>query len=249
MKEYENKVVIVVGSTSGIGKAMAEKFAENGATVIITGRRTEKGKEVAAQLTKKGYHADFAQMDVMDISSAEKAIDAIVAKHGRLDAFLYNAGIAGYGELDSQVWDNIMTTNAKAAYFLGRKAFSYLKETKGALLFTSSMSGIKASCNISQNAGIAYGMSKAAVNHMVSMLALQYATSGVRVNGIAPGLTKTDILNGVSDELLHALEQEIPLHFAAEPSDMANVAYFLCSESSRFITGEVINVNGGAAIN
>lgn len=249
MQEFENKVVLVIGSTSGIGKAIAEKFAQNGATVIITGRRTEKGNEITTELKAKGYKADFVKMDVMDIPQSEVAIDQINAKHGKLDVFIYNAGIAGYGDLDSQIWDNIMTTNAKAAYFLGRKAFSYLKDTKGVMLYTSSMSGIKASCNISEQAGIAYGMSKAAVNHMVSMMALKYAESGVRVNAIAPGVTKTDILNGVSAELMNALEQSIPLKFAAEPSDMANIAYFLCSESARFITGEVINANGGASIN
>ena len=249
MQEFENKVVLVVGATSGIGKAIAEKFAANGATVIITGRREQKGAEVVTQLQNKGYKADFAKMDVMDIPQSEKTLDAVVAKYGRLDVFAYNAGIAGYGDLDSQEWDNIMNTNAKAAYFLARAAYAHLKSTKGVIVFTSSMSGMKAACNISQDAGIAYGISKAAVNHMVSMLALKYGSDGVRVNAVAPGVTKTDILSGVSPDLMQQLEDEIPLKFAADPEDMANLAYFLCSNDSRFITGEVVNANGGAGIN
>ncbi len=249
MKKFEGKVVLIVGSTSGIGKKIAEKFAAEGATPIITGRREEAGKQVVEEITARGLKADFIRMDVLNIEESERAIEAIAEKYGRIDSFIYNSGIVLQGnELDEAGWDRAMNTNLKAAYFLARKAYQYVQGTKGNIVFTSSISGLKPSLSANRDASVPYGVSKAALNYLTSILAVAYAKSGVRVNCVAPGVTKTDILANAHQDTLKALEKTIPLGFLAEAEDMAEIVSFLCSDECRYVTGQVIQATGGAHI-
>ncbi len=241
-----DKVVLVVGSTSGIGKAMAETFAREGATAIVTGRREALGQEIVAQIQAAGGKAGFFAVDALQLDSCRALIDHVVSKYGKLDVLVYNAGIASGGSYtDEQAWDRIMTTNLKAAYYMAEKALPELEKTKGNIIFTSSLAGMSA-----KNAGsnVCYGSSKAAMSHMVEIMALSAGKKGVRVNAVAPGVTMTDILANASEQTLAYLKQNIPLGIVGEPQDIADAALFLADDTARYITGQVIKVDGGASI-
>ncbi len=243
-----DKVVLVVGSTSGIGKAMAETFANAGAIAIVTGRREALGKEIAANIEAAGGKADFFTVDATNMDSCRALIDDVVAKYGKLDVLVYNAGIAStdnFKTTDEANWDRIMTTNLKAAFFTAQKALPELTKTKGNIIFTSSLAGISAK---NAGGGVCYGASKAAMDHMVQILALGAGKDGVRVNAVAPGVTMTDILAACTEETLAYLKKNIPLGILGEPSDIANAALFLADDTARFITGQTLSIDGGASI-
>lgn len=253
MGKLEGKVAIVVGSTSGIGKTIGERFAEEGATVIITGRRDEVGKKVVDEITKAGGKADFYKLDVMDIDNCNEVIDAVIAKYGKLDILDYNAGIANVsrsapprlGDITEEFWDAILDTNLKSAFFMAQKALPELINTKGNIIFTASLAGTSA---MTGKDGIPYGSSKAAVLHMMKMMALNVADKGVRVNAVSPGMTQTDILSTCTPEMLEQLTEVIPLKCISRPQDIANAALFLASDDASQITGQYISICGGASI-
>ena len=242
------KVALIIGSTSGIGKAMAAKFAREGHFVIVTGRRSGKGEEVVREIQAVGGEAVFRIMDVTRPEACEAVVAQIVEEFGRLDVVCYNAGIAPVANIDTlteDAWDAVNNTNTKDAFFIVRSAVPTLKKTKGSIVFTGSLAGISA---MQANGGIAYAVSKAGIAHLTRLMALALASSGVRVNSVAPGLTMTDILTGVPQETLDNLANSIPLHCIGQPEDIADAAYFLASDAAKFITGQTLCVDGGASI-
>lgn len=245
---FQDKVVLVVGSTAGIGKAMAKKFASEGATAIITGRRESKGLEVVKEIEREGGKAAFYTMDVTDLEKSGATLDRIVEEQGKLDVFCYNSGIAPVHtvyDVTPEMWDSVNNTNTKAAFFLAQRAIPALKATKGAIVFTSSLVALSA---VQSNGGVAYASSKIAINHITRLLALALAPDGVRVNAVAPGMTMTDILTGVPDSVLENLKNSTPLRMIGQPEDIANAAAFLASEEARYITGQILPIDGGASI-
>jgi len=245
----KDKVVLVVGSTSGIGKSMAEVFAAEGAISIVTGRREEKGKTVVAEIEAKGGKADFIAVDATDLVSSAAAIDKVVEKYKKIDVLIYNAGIApstkDLNSIDEKTWDDVFNTNLKSAFFMIQKALPTLAEAKGNIIFTSSLAGVSAK---TAGASVPYGAGKAATAHMVKILALNCAKDGVRVNAVSPGVTMTDILTGVPESIMEFLKSGIPLHMIGEPEDIANAALFLASDKAKFITGQTLCIDGGASI-
>lgn len=246
--KMNGKVAIVVGSTSGIGKAMAQVFAAAGATVIVTGRREEHGQKVVSEIEATGGKADFFKLDVRDLDAMPVFIQQVYEKYGRIDTFLYNAGIAPIAHLEDtteETWDAVYNTNLKPSFFAMRKVLPILAKTKGSVILTGALSGFSA---VNAGPAYAYATCKAAIDHLVRLLALEAAKSGVRVNSVAPGVTMTDILTGVPESTMNRLKSKIPLNMLAMPEDIAKAALFLASEDARFITGQTICVDGGASI-
>ena len=247
MKE---KVVLVVGSTSGIGKAMVETFAREGAIAIVTGRREALGREIVSEIEAKGQKADFFKLDATDLEQCVNLIDSVVEKYGHLDTLVYNAGVASPAKADiADVanWDKVMDTNLKACYYMVEKALPELQKVKGSVVVTSSLAGLSPRTTANASS-IAYAASKAAMSHMVKIIALHAAGTGVRVNAVAPGVTMTDIIRNLNEDMLAALKGNIPLHIIGEPEDIAEGALFLASDKARFITGQILCIDGGASI-
>jgi 3-oxoacyl-[acyl-carrier protein] reductase len=251
--KLDGKVAIVVGSTSGIGKAIAERFAAEGATAIITGRRNEEGKKVVDGITKAGGKADFYKVDVRDIKSCYSLIDGVVAKYGKLDILDYNAGIGKLdkledtvlGTLTEEVWDAIFDTNLRSAFFMTQKALPELYKTKGSVVYTSSIAGV---CPYIAQSTVAYGSTKAAILMMMKAIALNVADKGVRVNAVVPGLTETDIFSSIQPKVLEETKAAIPLKKMAQPKNIADSVLFLVSDEASNITGQYIAVCGGQSI-
>lgn len=246
-KRLQDRVAIVVGSTSGIGRAIANAFAAEGANVVITGRRKEKGEEVVKEITDKGFDASYYQVDVSDPEQCKALIGDSYKKYNRLDILVNNAGIAkatSMEELELDQWDATYNTNIRSYFVLTKAALPYLQKSRnGNILYTSSMASIKAF-----DEQFAYGSTKAAVSQFMKMVAISYADKGVRANAIAPGVINTDILAGASEEYMKAITDGIPMGKLGEPEDIANLAVFLVSDDSSYITGQVISICGGASI-
>lgn len=245
-QKLKDRVAIVVGSTSGIGKSIAEAFAAEGAKVVITGRRKEQGEAIVNKLKEDGYEGSFYQVDVNDPQQCKALIDDTYNKYKRLDILVNNAGIAkasSMEELDINLWDDTFNTNIRSYFILTKAALPYLEESKGNVLFTSSMASIKAF-----DQQFAYGSTKAAVSHFMRMIAISYARKGVRSNAIAPGVIDTDILANAPDEYIQAIVDTIPMYRLGKPEEIAKLAVFLASDDSSYITGQVISCCGGASI-
>lgn len=246
-KKLNNRVAIVVGSTSGIGKAIAEDFVAEGAKVVITGRREKEGNDVVNKLTEDGYEASFYQVDINDPEQCKSLIEDTYSKYNRLDILVNNAGIATPApieEIELESWDAIFDTNIRSYFILTKAALPYLKKSNnGSVLFTSSMAAIRAF-----DEQYAYGATKAAVSHFARMVGVGYAAKGVRSNAIAPGVIETDILSNAPKEYMDSIIEGIPMNRLGKPEEIARVATFLVSDDASYITGQVISVCGGSSI-
>ncbi|MDV0445655.1 Glucose 1-dehydrogenase [Methanimicrococcus sp. At1] len=241
--KLENKVAIVTGGTSGIGKAAALRFGSEGAKVVISGRNIERGNSVAEEIQKNGGEACFIQADMSKPEDMDTLLEKIIEKYGKLDILFNNAGISDAVPLDEftdERWDAVMDTNLKAPFQLARKAMPYLLKTKGNILNTASVAGIRAT-----RMAYAYGASKSGLIMLTKVLALDYAEAGIRVNAVCPGVTETPLLGTVRDDALTALKETIPMKRLAEPDEIINAVVFLVSDDASYITGQALCVDGG----
>lgn len=248
--KLSNKIALIVGATSGIGKAAAIKMASEGATVIVTGRREEQGNAVVNEITANGGKAHFIKFDVLDLASFETLKDQIANQFGRLDVYVYNSGISGASNsslhnITEEVFDSVMDTNLKGCVFLTKALMPLITESKGTIVFTSSLVSVSAQNSVGS---VVYAPSKAALSHLVRTIALAIGKDGIRINAVAPGVTRTEILDDVPQAILDQLVKRIPLGYMGEPEDMANAICFLACDDSRFITGQTIFVDGGSSI-
>lgn len=243
-----DKVAIVVGATSGIGEGIAKEFAAEGASVIVTGRRAANGQKIVNEIQENGGKAEFMQLDVVDTDACRKLIDVVVAKYGKLDILEYNAGVGHPFPIDTgseELWDLTLNTNLRSAFFMSQHALSHLEKSKGNIVYTASMGGISPRSTVSS---IAYGTSKAAILHMMKILALLVADRGIRVNAIGPGVTYTEMVAQAPKEVIDGLAKEIPLHYIGSTEDMAKAASYLASEEAKYITGHMLVLDGGLSI-
>jgi 3-oxoacyl-[acyl-carrier protein] reductase len=245
--QFKEQVVLVTGSTRGIGKAVAEAFATQGATVIIIGRNGEQAQAVAAEIKAKGGLADGFGCDVTSLTNVQETFNKILDIHKRIDILINNAGITRDNlllRIDENDWDEVIKVNLKGV-FNATKVVSkaMLKARKGKIISIASVIGITG------NAGQAnYAASKAGIIGFSKSVAKELASRGITANVVAPGYIRTDMTDKLSDAVKEKVLAEIPLNRLGEASDVAGVCLFLASSAADYITGQTIVVDGGLVI-
>lgn len=245
---FANKVVIVTGGTAGIGKSIALKFAEKGATVLILGRNENRGQEIVNEI-KNLYSLDsyFYKIDVSNCKEVKALIKDILDKYGCVDIVINNAGVTRdqlLMKMTEQDWDEVMEINIKSCYNLCHALIrSMMKARQGKIVNISSVVGL------SGNAGqVNYAASKAAIIGFTKALAKEVATRGINVNCVAPGFIETQMTEVLSEQQKQATVSRIPLGRMGSPDDIANAVLFLSGSDSDYITGQVLTVDGGMVI-
>lgn len=241
----EERVAVITGGTRGIGLETVRLFCENKAKVVFFGSKEESVSKALKELKELGIEAKGYYPNLMDFESVKKTIDDIVSEFGKIDILVNNAGISAHKKIEETTtseFSQIMDLNVKAIFNLCKAVVPYMKEQKsGVILNTSSMVSI-----YGQPSGVGYPTSKFAVNGLTKSLARELAPFGVRVNAVAPGITKTDMVSSLNEEMIKPLIQSIPLGRIGEPRDIANAFLFLASDMASYITGEILSVDGAA---
>jgi 3-oxoacyl-[acyl-carrier protein] reductase len=241
-RELEGKVALVTGGSRGIGRAIAQALAEGGARVAVVARNGERAEAAAQELPGEG-HAGFA-CDVADAEQVSATLEAVQETIGPVDILVNNAGITRDNlllRMTGEEFDEVIGANLKGAFnFTKGVARGMMKRRDGAILNISSVVGLTG------NAGQAnYAASKAGLHGMTKSVAKELASRGVRCNAIAPGFITTDMTDELSEEQIEGLRAQIPLGALGAPADVAGAARFLVGPGARYITGQVLAVDGG----
>ena len=246
MKLLQNKVAIITGASRGIGKGIAEKFAEQGCNIAFTFLSSvEKAKSFEAELESKysvkvkGYQSDAA-----DFTAADKLVNDVVAEFGTVDVLVNNAGITRdtlLMRMSEQQWDEVINANLKSVFNLTKAVQKpMLKARSGSIINMSSVVGVKG------NAGQAnYSASKAGIIGFTKSVALELGSRNIRSNAIAPGFIETEMTGALDEKVVQQWRDSIPLKRGGSAEDVANLTLFLASDMSAYITGQCINVCGG----
>ena len=240
------KVAIITGGTRGIGFAIAKKFLENNAKVVILGSKEETVTKALEELKgiNENYEIDGFYPDLTNEEEVKNMFEEVNKKYGRVDILVNNAGVSSKTpilEHTVEEYDKVANINIKSAFVCSKVAVPYLEKTKGVILNTSSMVS-----KHGQPSGVMYPTSKFAINGMTLSLARELAPRGIRVNAVAPGITATDMVASLPEEIIKPLIATIPLGRVGQPEDIANAFLFLASDMASYITGEVISVDGAA---
>lgn len=242
----KRKIALITGASKGIGKAIAIKFAENGAYVGINYLTDEKGaKETLKTIQNKGGDGILLKGDVSNIKDTERIVTTLVKKTNYIDILVNNAGIYDrdkFEKLSLEAWNKVISINLTGCFNLCKKTLPYMK-TNSKIIFISSQLALKGSTH-----GAHYAASKAGILGLMKSLALELAEKKINVNAVAPGTIDTDIIANYTEEMRQQRIKEIPLRRLGTPEDVANACLFLASDLSSYITGETINVNGGLYI-
>jgi len=235
---------LITGGTSGIGRATADKLARRGVHVIVVGRNAERGEKTVAEIRAAGGRADFISSDLRDASSArEVARRAVELGDGHVDILINNAGIYPYGpthETTEEMFERVYALNVKAPYFLVAELAPLMaKKGKGAIVNLSTMVADYGAPGMSL-----YGSSKAAINLLTKVWAAEYGPSGVRVNAVSPGPTRTEGTDAMG-EGLEQLAAQAPARRPATPDEIAEAIVFLATDNASFIYGAKLAVDGG----
>lgn len=241
----KGKIAVVTGGTRGIGYAIVKKYLENGAKMVLFGSRAETVDKALASL--KEENADWEVSgdcpDLKDVKAVEAAIGKVKEKYGRIDILVNNAGISDSTPIDNYAEDQfekVMDLNVNAMIHAIIPTVKIMKEQGGGcILNTSSMVSISG-----QPSGVAYPASKYAVNGLTWSLARELGPSGIRVNAVAPGITKTDMVAALPEQMIQPLINAIPLKRIGEPEDIANAFLYLASDLASYVTGEILSVDG-----
>ena len=244
MSQLANQVAVVTGAGRGIGRAIALKFAAEGADVFCISRTAENSEKVAQEVRATGRKAWGLAVDVANGEAVTAAAEKILAEAGKVDILVNNAGVTRDGllmRMSEADWDTVLATNLKGA-FLMTKAFArpFIKQRSGRIVNVASVIGLIG------NAGQAnYAASKAGLIGFTKSVARELASRGITANVIAPGFVETDMTSGLTEQLRAEVLKTIPLGQFGQPEDIAAAALFLASPAARFVTGQVLTVDGG----
>lgn len=245
MKLLENKTTLITGASKGIGRAIALKFAEQGANVAFTYLSSvEQGQALEAELASKGVKAKGYRSDASDFAQAEKLINDVIADFGSLDVLVNNAGITMDNlllRLTEDAWDKVINVNLKSCFNTVKAATKpMMKQKSGSIINMTSVVGLKG------NAGQAnYAASKAGIIGFTKSVALELGSRGIRSNAVAPGFIETEMTGKLDEKTVQSWRDAIPLKRGGKPEDVADACVFLASDLSAYITGQVLQVDGG----
>lgn len=247
---FQGRTVVITGSTRGIGLATARMLAKAGARVVVSSRKAEACRATAEALTAEGHDVIGVPCHVADEGERRNLVETAVSAFGGIDVFVANAAVNPVFDplerVSDEAWARIMATNLTSPWAFSRLVLPLMAGRKGAaMVMVSSIAGMMAA----PNAG-PYGVSKAGGDQLVRQLAYEWAGRGVRINGVAPGATRTDMIRAVlADEArARAMAGRAPLGRIAEPEDIAAVIGFLASDAARHVTGQVLVVDGGESL-
>jgi 3-oxoacyl-[acyl-carrier protein] reductase len=237
----EGKVALVIGAARGIGKGVAQRFAEEGAKLVLADMEVEKG-----EVTARDLGAAFVPADISRLEDAEVAVAAALDRHGRLDIIVQNAGIFPWQLIEDTSpadWDRVMGVNLRGSFNAARAALGPMKRQRsGRMLFTSSITGP----HVTSLGHGHYSASKAGINGFIRAAALEFSGYGITVNGVEPGNILTEGVQEQRDTaFIKSMEDAIPLGRLGSPRDVANAFLFLASDEASYITGTTIVVDGG----
>lgn len=244
MNQLSNQIAVVTGAGRGIGRAIALKFAEEGADVVCVSRTAENSEKVAREVRATGRKAWAYAFDISDSAAVAAVGEKIIEEAGRVDILVNNAGVTKDGllmRMSDADWDAVLDTNLKGAFSF-TKAFtrSFLKQRSGRIINVASVIGLignAGQCN--------YAASKAGLIGFTKSVAREFASRGVTVNALAPGFIETDMTAVLNGEMRAELLKRIPLNSFGQAEDIASAALFLASPAARYITGQVLTVDGG----
>ena len=235
------KVALITGAARGIGLATAKLFLEEGWLVAMLDRDADELSTAAVDL---GQGASAFAYDVSDPDAVSNVIPDVIARFGRIDALVNNAGVADFGPIeqtDFARWRRVMETNLDGVFLMSQAATSALKETRGAIVNIASISGLRAS-----TLRVAYGTSKAAVIHLTKQQSAELGEHGIRANCVCPGPVRTKLAMAVhTQDIIDAYHDTIPLNRYGSEREIAEVIVFLCSDKASYVTGQVIASDGG----
>lgn len=245
--ELKNKVAVVTGGTRGIGLAIVREFLKNGAKVVLFGSRKESVDKALDELKKENSKFEVSGMypNLTNYGEVEKAINAIAKQYGKIDILVNNAGVSARESIfdyKPEDFDKVMALNVNAVFY-GSKAVAPIMKNAGGgvILNTSSMVSL-----YGQPAGCAYPASKFAVNGLTKSLARELAPCNIRVNAVAPGVTDTDMVANLPEQMREGIKKTIPLGRIGTPEDIANAFVYLASDKASYVTGEILSVDGCA---
>jgi len=244
MAQLANQVAVVSGAGRGIGRAIALKFAAEGADIVCISRTADNAEKIAAEVRALGRKAWAVPLDVADSAAVAAAGEKIIADAGRIDIIVNNAGVTRDGlvmRMSDEQWDTVLNTNLRGAFSMTKAFLRVLtKQRSGRIINVASVIGLIG------NAGQAnYAASKAGLIGFTKSVAREVASRGITVNAIAPGFIETDMTSVLNDEVKQNVLRQIPMNTFGNADDIANAALFLASQSGRYVTGQVLTVDGG----
>ncbi len=254
--DLKGKMALITGGGTGIGKAIAKRFVEDGAKICITGRRKEKLDNVAQSLSSENVVT--CSGDVKIYSDAERMVNTAIEFGGKLDVLVNNAGIDPGGtivDVDPEIWKDVMETNVTGSFLMMKAALPHMiKNGKGSIINISSLGGMRCLPGMS-----AYCTSKAAIIMLTKQAALDYGPNNIRCNAVCPGATRTAMLEEALSPLAESLgtdvdgvfariSSNVPLHRVSAPEEVTGLCSYLASDDSSFMTGSALLIDGGAAI-
>lgn len=250
-ERFEDRVVLVTGASSGIGRACARRLAGEGAKIVAAGRRRERLDEFAAEVGAGGGAVQVVTGDVRDGDVCRAWVQAALERFGRLDGLVQAAGVIGNtGALDTEPaeWDRIMDSNLRSVYLMTRAAAAALIASRGSIVNVSSVAGLRPYASVAP-----YCVSKAGVDMLTQCTALEFAPHGVRVNAVNPGVVRTElhtVTNAVPEyeAFLERSKTTHPLGRWGEPEEVAALVAFLMSDEAGWITGGTFSIDGGRAL-